>query len=69
MRERDAADIIHVLMSPEVYRLLVADRDWSPERYEQWLKGILIDQLLSEARTPLSVGSSSGTRGWWRRPK
>lgn len=47
LRERDAADIIHVLMSPEVYRLLVTDRGWVPERYEQWLKAILIDQLLS----------------------
>ncbi len=46
LRERDAADIIHALMSPEVYQLLVIDREWTPERYEQWLKGILIDQLL-----------------------
>ena len=30
LRERDAADIIHALMSPEVYRLLVVDRGWSP---------------------------------------
>ena len=46
LRERAAADIIHALMSPEVYRLLVSDRGWRPERYEQWLKEILIDQLL-----------------------
>ena len=46
LRERDAADIIHVLMSPEVYRLLVRDRGWDPERYERWLEEILIDQLL-----------------------
>lgn len=46
LREREAADIIHALMSPEVYRLLVGDRGWTPERYEQWLKGVLIDQLL-----------------------
>jgi AcrR family transcriptional regulator len=44
--EREAADIIHALMSPEVYRLLVGDRGWAGEQYEQWLKGILIDQLL-----------------------
>jgi AcrR family transcriptional regulator len=44
--EGEAADIIHVLMSPEVYRLLVGDRGWTGEQYEQWLKGILIDQLL-----------------------
>jgi AcrR family transcriptional regulator len=46
VREADAADIIHALMSPEVYQLLVADRGWQPERYEQWLTQILIDQLL-----------------------
>jgi AcrR family transcriptional regulator len=46
VREGDAADIIHALMSPEVYQLLVADRGWRPERYEQWLTQILIDQLL-----------------------
>ena len=48
LRERDAGDIIHALMSPEVYRLLVFDRGWQPERYEQWLTGILIDQLLAD---------------------
>jgi AcrR family transcriptional regulator len=47
LRERDAADVIHALMSPEVYGLLVIDRGWSSERYERWLAGILIDQLLS----------------------
>ena len=46
LRERDAADIIHALASPEVYGLLVLDRGWSGERYEEWLTAILIDQLL-----------------------
>jgi Transcriptional regulator len=46
LRERDAADIIHALMSPEVYQLLVTDRGWRPQRYEQWLAQTLIDQLL-----------------------
>ena len=50
LRERDAADLIHALMSPELYRLLVIDRNWSPERYEQWLAGILVDQLTSRRR-------------------
>jgi len=44
--ERNAADIIHALTLPEVYRLLVCDRGWSPQRYEQWLTDILISQLL-----------------------
>ena len=46
LRERDAADVIHALLSPEVYRLLVVDRGWSAARYERWLTGTLVDQLL-----------------------
>lgn len=47
MRERDAADIIHALASPEIYNLLVGDRGWNGERYETWLRQTLIDQLLA----------------------
>jgi AcrR family transcriptional regulator len=50
LRERDAADLIHALMSPELYRLLVIDRDWRPERYQQWLARTLADQLISPSR-------------------
>jgi AcrR family transcriptional regulator len=47
LRERDAADLIHALVSPEVYQLLVVDRGWAPERYERWLAGLLAEQLTS----------------------
>jgi AcrR family transcriptional regulator len=57
LRERDAADIIHALMSPEVYRLLVLDRGWTSEQYERWLTTTLIDQLLSP--TPASEPAPS----------
>jgi AcrR family transcriptional regulator len=50
LRQRDAADIIHALMSPEVYGLLVVDRDWPVERYESWLTQTLIDQLLASTQ-------------------
>ena len=46
LSERDAADVIHALASPEVYALLVTDRGWSGKRYETWLRSILTDQLL-----------------------
>jgi AcrR family transcriptional regulator len=46
LRERDAADLVHALMSPELYRLLVVDRGWKTERYEGWLAETLVDQLL-----------------------
>jgi AcrR family transcriptional regulator len=46
MKQRDAADIVHAVMSPEVYRLLVTDRGWKPERYKHWLAATLTQQLL-----------------------
>jgi AcrR family transcriptional regulator len=49
VRERDAGDLVHALMSPEMYRLLVIDRGWSPERYEAWLTATVVDQLLGPA--------------------
>ena len=56
LRERDAADVIHALMSPELYRLLVVDRGWPPERYEEWLARILADQLTSPSPTSPTSG-------------
>jgi AcrR family transcriptional regulator len=46
LRERDAADLIHAFLSPELYRLLVLDRGWPPDRYARWLEATLADQLL-----------------------
>jgi AcrR family transcriptional regulator len=54
LRQRDAEDLIHALMSPEIYRLLVVDRGWTPARYAAWLSGTLVDQLLE----PTSGGVS-----------
>ena len=51
-RERDAADLIHALMSPELYRLLVVDRAWPPARYEHWLTETLTAQLTSGDAEP-----------------
>jgi TetR/AcrR family transcriptional regulator, regulator of autoinduction and epiphytic fitness len=50
LRERDAGDIIHALLSPEVYGLLVVERGWSPERYGTWLTQTLVDQLVAAPR-------------------
>jgi len=47
LRARDAADLIHALASPEVYRLLVIDRQWSVDRFERWLSAALTEQVLS----------------------
>lgn len=53
LTERDAADIIHAIASPETYRLLVTDRGWAPERFEQWLAETLIQQLLALDASPI----------------
>jgi len=45
LRERDAADLIHALVSPEMYRLLVIDRGWTTDRYSKWLTATLTEQL------------------------
>jgi hypothetical protein len=43
-----AADILWTLNHPGVYRSLVGDRGWTPERYERWLTDVLGSQLLRE---------------------
>lgn len=43
-----AADILFATASPDVYRLLVLDRRWSPRRYEKWLADSLLVQLFAE---------------------
>ena len=40
-----ACDIVWMLISPEVYELLVSDRGWTPAQYERWLAGALTDAL------------------------
>jgi hypothetical protein len=40
-----ACDLVWTLISPEVYELLVGERGWTLDQYEQWLAGTLIDAL------------------------
>lgn len=42
-----ATDILWALNHPNLYTLLAGERDWSPERYEQWLGDLLCAQILS----------------------
>ncbi len=41
-----ATDLMWTLVHPDLYQLLVRQRGWSPERYEQWLAETLRQQLL-----------------------
>jgi TetR/AcrR family transcriptional regulator, regulator of autoinduction and epiphytic fitness len=43
-----AADTIYALCGPDVYLLLVEDRGWTPDRYQDWLAAQLIRGLLRD---------------------
>lgn len=49
-----AADILWTLNNPNVWQLLVRDRGWTPEEWEQWFADAACSQLLrrEEARRP-----------------
>jgi AcrR family transcriptional regulator len=42
-----ARDIFWMYTGMDVYRLLVRERGWSPDQYEEWLGGTLVRALLS----------------------
>lgn len=54
LSERDALDILWSLMGPDNYRLFVAERGWSPERYEKWVTNTLKTLLLRKGAPTLS---------------
>lgn len=41
-----ATDILWTLNHPDLYRLLVHEREWTPEQYESWLADNLCSELL-----------------------
>jgi len=43
-----ATDLLWALDAAEMYRLLVAERDWSPDQYEEWLASALIHSFLGD---------------------
>lgn len=42
---RHAADVLHGLLSPELYLIFVRDRGWSTAHWEEWARETLHDQL------------------------
>jgi AcrR family transcriptional regulator len=42
----EARRVLWMLTSREVYRMLVDDGGWTPERYEQWLAQTLVEALV-----------------------
>ena len=42
-----ATDILWTINHPDVWQLLVGQRGWAPERYEQWCADLACAQLLA----------------------
>jgi AcrR family transcriptional regulator len=51
LNHRTARDIFWMLTGRDVYRLLVRERGWSPQKYQSWLADTLVHSLLAPART------------------
>jgi AcrR family transcriptional regulator len=47
-----AADILWTLNHPDVWHLLVGERGWTPDQYEQWFADASCAQLLAPAKEP-----------------
>jgi AcrR family transcriptional regulator len=47
-----ARDIFWMFTGRDVYRMLVRERGWSPQQYEDWLAGTLVDSLLGAHLEP-----------------
>lgn len=62
--ERTARDIFWTLTGRDVYRMLVAERGWSSQKYQNWLARTLVDSLLSCQKTDTSSrrGAKPGSR-------
>jgi AcrR family transcriptional regulator len=44
-----ATDVLWTLNHPDVWHLLVGERGWTPERYEEWFGDAVCAQLLAES--------------------
>ncbi|MBZ5630928.1 MAG: TetR/AcrR family transcriptional regulator [Acidobacteriia bacterium] len=46
-----ARDIFWMLTGGDVYRMLVSERRWSPQQYQDWLADTLVHSLLATGKT------------------
>ena len=49
LNARTARDILWTLTGSDVYRMLVRERGWSSQRYQDWLADMLVRSLLNPA--------------------
>ena len=49
---QSAADRLAVLTDPELYRLTVGTKGWTPEQHQEWLAELLVASLLEPRESP-----------------
>ena len=54
LSHKAARDIFWMLTSGDVYRMLVSERRWSPQQYQDWLADTLVHALLATRKTERS---------------
>jgi AcrR family transcriptional regulator len=50
LNHKTARDIFWMLTGGDVYRMLVGERGWSPQKYQDWLADTLVHSLLSPGK-------------------
>ena len=48
---RTARDIFWMFTGRDVYRMLVREREWSPQKYQDWLGDALVQSILTRGKT------------------
>jgi AcrR family transcriptional regulator len=57
--ERTATDLLWAFSNEELWRELIDERGWSPDRYQHWLARTLVSQLIT---TPVASAAKSVAR-------
>jgi AcrR family transcriptional regulator len=52
LNKKRAQDILWMLTSRDVYRMMVNEQGWSPEEFEIWLKKTLVETLAAGSKAP-----------------
>lgn len=59
LNHKTVRDILWMLTGGDVYRMLVRERGWSPQKYQDWLADTLVLSLLSSGRATRSKSGSA----------
>ena len=63
LSHKAARDIFWMLTGGDVYRMLVSERRWSPQQYQDWLADTLVHSLLAMGKTVSTLEAPDVSRG------